>query len=117
MALAIMALGMGALLAAASSGLGNARAARDYVEATRLAQSHLAALGVVIPLAAGVQSGDDGQGFSWVVRVSQPQPHLGPTVQGQQPLWLYTVEASVSWHSGASQRTVTLQSQRLANHG
>ena len=117
MALAIMALGMGALIAATSTGLGNARAAQQYVEATRRAQSRLAAIGVAIPLTAGVQSGDDGQGFAWEIRIAQPQPHLGPTPQGQPPLALYAIEATIRWHANALTRSVSLRSQRIGANG
>jgi general secretion pathway protein I len=116
-ALAIMALGMGALIAAASTGLGNARAAQQYIEATRRAQSRLATVGAAVPLATGVQSGDDGQGYTWQIRISTPQPHSGPPVQGQPPLWLYTVEATVSWREAALRRSVSLQSRRLGTNG
>jgi general secretion pathway protein I len=116
-ALAIMALGMGALIAAASTGLGNARAAQQYIEATRRAQSHLATVGVAVPLSTGEQSGDDGQGFTWRIRIAAPQRHLGDALQGQPQLWLYTIEASVSWRANALTRSVTLQSQRLGTNG
>jgi general secretion pathway protein I len=111
-ALAIMALGMGSLLAAVSTGLANTRAARQYVEATRLAQSHLAAIGSATPLVAGVQSGDDGQGFTWQVRVSAPLAHDAPPAKGQTQLLLYTCEAVVSWRSGGLRKSIAIQSQR-----
>lgn len=116
-ALAIMALGMGALLAATSTGLGNARAAQQYIEATRRAQARLATIGVAVPLATGTVSGNDGDGFAWQVRIAAPQPHIGPPAQGQPPLWLYTVQATVSWRADARMRSVTLQSQRLGTNG
>jgi len=112
-----MALGMGALLAATSTGLGNARAAQQYIEATRRAQARLATVGVAVPLAAGLVSGDDGDGFAWQLRIATPQAHAGPTAQGQPPLWLYTIEATVRWRADARTRSVTLQSQRLGANG
>ena len=115
-ALAIAALGLGILMAAAGTGLGNAALADQYIEATRRAQSHLAATGTLTPLRAGIQSGDDGGGYSWRVRVSQPTLHAGaPARAAQKPLGLYTIEVTLSWRSGISTRSVSLHSQRLSN--
>jgi general secretion pathway protein I len=116
-ALAIMALGMGALIAAASTGLGNTRAAQQYIEAVRRAQSHLATVGITIPLSPGVKSGDDGQGYTWRISISAPQSHIGPPAQGQPRLGLYAIEATVSWRANALTRSVTLQSRRLGANG
>jgi general secretion pathway protein I len=114
-ALAITALGLSFLVAAASTGLGNAGLADQYIEATRRAQSHLAALGVTEPLYPGVRSGDDGGGFSWGSRISPPQLH-GPLLAPGDvvPLGLYSVEVTVSWRGGDSIRSVSLRSKRVA---
>lgn len=111
-ALAIAALGLGVLMAAAGTGLGNATLADQYIDATRRAQSHLAAVGSLTPLRAGIQSGNDGGGYSWQVRISEPVLHAPG--MGKQPLGLYTVEVTLSWHSGVSTRSVSLQSRRLS---
>jgi general secretion pathway protein I len=113
-ALAIAALGLGALMAATGTGLRNAALADQYIEATRRAQSHLAAIGTLTPLRPGIQSGDDGAGYSWQVRISSPVLHA-QTAQPdmQKPLGLYTVDVVLTWRSGVSNRSVSLQSQRL----
>jgi general secretion pathway protein I len=114
-ALAIAALGLGALMAAAGTGIENTTLADQYIEATRRAQSHLAATGTLTPLRAGIQSGDDGGGYYWRVRVSQPTLHAAaPGPEAQKPLGLYTVEVTLSWRSDFSTRSVSLQSQRLS---
>jgi general secretion pathway protein I len=114
-ALAIAALGLGFLMLAAGTGLGNSGLADRTIEATRLAQSHLAQAGVTVPLRPGEQSGDDGGGYSWRVRISQPLTHTGaPSATAPQlPLGLYTVEVTVSWRSGAVTKAVSLTSQLL----
>jgi general secretion pathway protein I len=114
-ALAIAAMGLGALMAATSQGLGNAQLADRYIEATRRAQSRLAELGKATLLVPGVQSGDDGGGFSWRVRIAPPATHDAPPANGVPALALYTVEATVSWQSGGASRSVSLQSLRLAH--
>ena len=112
-ALAIASLGLGALMAAAGTGLGNATLAGRYIDATRRAQSHLSAVGTLTPLRPGVQSGNDGGGYSWLVRISEPMLHA-PGPVPHKLLGLYTVEVTLTWRTGVSTRSVSLQSQRLA---
>jgi prepilin-type N-terminal cleavage/methylation domain-containing protein len=113
-ALAIAAIGLGFLMSAASTGIGNAGLAYRYVEATRRAQSHLAEIGVSVPFVAGVTSGDDGDGFTWTLRISPPVGHANtPERTAGARTGLYTVDVSISWRSGASTKTVSLRSQRM----
>jgi general secretion pathway protein I len=114
-ALAVAALGLSFLMAAASTGLGNAGLADQYIEATRRAQSHLAELGVTEPLHPGVRAGDDGGGYSWRSWISSPRLHdRPPAPEGIVPLGLYAVEVTISWRSGDSIKSVSLRSQRVA---
>jgi len=114
-ALAIAAMGLGALMAATSQGLGNALLADRTIEATRRAQSRLAEVGKATPLVVGVLSGDDGGGYAWRIRIAPPATRDASPANGVPALALYTVEASVSWQSGGSTRSVSLQSLRLAH--
>jgi general secretion pathway protein I len=111
-ALAIAGLGLALMIAAAGAGLGNAGEADRYIDATRRAQAHLAALGVTTTLRPGEQSGDDGGGYSWRVRVSEPVLHASDA-QAAKVLGLYTVEVTISWRDARSSRNVSLLSQRL----
>lgn len=110
-ALAIVAIGMAALLTAVSGGLGNAGLSGRYIEAARRAESRLAALGTVEPLIPGEHAGDDGAGYRWRIRVSPPAVH---TRQGGPSSVLYDVEVNVSWADGGRLRAVSLQTQRAA---
>lgn len=110
-ALAIAAFGIAALLAATRTGLGGADLSAQYVEATRLAQSHLATVGILRPLAAGEESGSDDGGFSWRIRISPPLSHAVAAGSDALPA-LYAVETDIEWLSGGKLRQVTLQSQR-----
>jgi prepilin-type N-terminal cleavage/methylation domain-containing protein len=113
-ALAIAALGMTLLLGAVSRGLGNTETAFRYLEATRRAQSHLAEIGVTSALTPGTNSGDDGGGFSWRTRISEPDiQRTAPGKPDDKPLALYTVEASIRWQVDGDEREVSLQSKRL----
>jgi general secretion pathway protein I len=112
-ALAIAAIGMAFFLSAAGVGLQNTGIADQYIQATRLAQSHLAGVGTVVPLRQGSYSGDDGRGFHWRVLVEAPLVHdKSPAMQTSPPA-LYPVEVGESWQSGFSHCEVVLRSERL----
>ena len=112
-ALAIAGLGLASLMAATGTGLGNAKLAGQYIEATRRAQSHLSLIGTAIPLIPGDRSGDDGGGFSWRVRISPPLIRTNAAPGAQSLPAFYTVEVIVSWQSAGTMKNVSLQSQRL----
>ena len=114
-ALAIAAIGLGMLMMATGTGLTNASAADQTIEATLRAQSHLDALGTLTPLRPGVQSGSDGNGYSWRVAISEPVLHANAATPEETPPALYSVVVTISWPSGASARSVSLRTQRLAH--
>jgi prepilin-type N-terminal cleavage/methylation domain-containing protein len=68
-ALVIATLALSGLFAGAATGLRASHVSGDYMSALSRAQSHLAALAVVEPLVPGTQSGDDGGGFRWRMRI------------------------------------------------
>jgi len=115
-ALAIVALGLSLLMAAASTGLGNAHLADQTIEATRRAQSRLAEVGATSPLGPGLRFGDDGGGFSWRSRISSPVLQGSPLpAESSNAIGLYTVEVTISWRTGNSIKSVSLQSKRAAS--
>jgi general secretion pathway protein I len=111
-ALAIAALGLGVLVAVATTGIGNAGLADKYIRATSLCQSHLAELGFTIPLTPGTYSGGDGEGFRWRVHIGSLESHRQDAA-GATALRLYAVTVRESWPSGASWRSVALSSERV----
>jgi len=114
-ALAIAALGLGMLMMATGTGLTSTSAADETIEATLRAQSHLDALGSLTPLRPGIQSGDDGGGYSWRVSVSQPVSHANAADPDETPPALYSILVTISWRSGLSSRSVSLSTQRLGH--
>lgn len=100
-------------MSAAGTGLGNSGLAHQYVEATRRAQSHLAEIGVTVPFAAGLRSGDDGGGFAWSTNISPPVRHAVAATPDAAHVALYTVDVRISWRSGNTCKTVSLRSQRI----
>jgi general secretion pathway protein I len=113
-AVAIAGIALASLTAAIRTGLGNAEAAEQYNEAAHRAQSRLDTVGIVMKLTPGEQSGDDGGGFSWRVRISAPQSHpMPPRATDPRPPALYDVEVTVSWRNRGAERSVIIHSQRL----
>lgn len=107
-ALAIAALGLGALMVAASQGLGNLRTADNYIEATHRAQSRLATVGTELAVKDGDWSGDDGGGYSWRI-----QAHPVPGTDAKAPFIPFDIVVTVAWSSEGKVKAVSLQSQRL----
>jgi hypothetical protein len=71
-------------------------------------------VGSAIALTPGEQSGDDGGGFAWRVRISSLQAHaVPPRVNAPPPPALYDVEVTVSWRDRGSGHSVVIHSQRL----
>jgi general secretion pathway protein I len=112
-ALAIAALGLGALMAATGQGLHNVGAANLYIEATRRAQNRLDMIGLGKPAVAGEQSGDDGQGFVWRVKVAPVISRAPPKGSDKDPLTLYDVTVTISWRVDGQTKSVWVQSERL----
>jgi general secretion pathway protein I len=140
-AFAIASLALIALFRATSDGVGGVEAASNSIEATRRAQSILAAVGITEKLTPGEQSGTFDNGFDWRVVVtlqdtrpvpppagspSQPQPGqppaapppsalspAGPLRAAPSEVALYSVVATVGWTRGHGHHTVALTGYRL----
>src|ERR1700754_588558 len=83
-AFAIAAMALGLLFQAASSSGGAAHLAGNYEEAISRAKSHMASLGRESDIAPGEQSGDDGSGFRWRVKIT-PSAVSQPPQDAQAP--------------------------------
>jgi general secretion pathway protein I len=106
-ALAILSVALGALYHIFSAGLDYQTKAAREAEAVSIAQSLLARVGADVPVKAGESSGEIDNGFFWSLTVT---PIDAPTGAAALPV---DVKATVTWHSGGSERSVTLQSTRL----
>jgi general secretion pathway protein I len=119
-ALVIAALALGVLFSGAVTGLRSAQLSGDYASAVSRARSHLAAVGIGAPLAAGTQEGDDGGGFRWRVSIrplatitlAQQSGALG---NGGRPprIALYAVSVVISWTKDGGERHMELDTQRI----
>ena len=118
-AFAIAAMALGLLFQAASSSGGAARLSGNYEEAVSRAKSHMASLGRESDIAPGEQSGDDGGGYRWRVKVT-PSAVAQPPQDAPPPsarLTLFDVEVSVSWADSGRPHAVVLHTQRLVAQG
>jgi general secretion pathway protein I len=118
-AFVIAALALGVMIEASLGGLRAAATAGRYEEALSLARSRLAAAGVG-SLAGREQSGDDGNGFHWMVRirplgtVALPRASgNNPALKSQPQATLYGITVIETWQGNGRERQVRLDSARL----
>ena len=116
-AFVIAALALGVMIEASLGGLRAVATAGRYQEALSLARSRLAAASVG-SLAGQEQSGDDGHGFHWMVRIASlgTVPLQGaPAANTAQPqAALYGITVIESWQDNGRERQVRLDSARLS---
>lgn len=128
LAFALLAVGLGLLLAIQSGGLRQVRQGALASEASLHAQSLLDSLGVLEPIEAGHREGEfDGGRFRWALEISEvedPAREAVPALPGQPLIdedalaaapTLYRVVLDVAWgdaHGGPSLRVVTLRARR-----
>lgn len=104
-ALAILALSLGALYEAFGLGLRRAAVAHQREVALLTAQSVLAEIRGREPLAPGTVQGETAQGLKWESQIREREARIDP----QSPLRAFDVTVEVSWGRGVAQR-IRLQS-------
>jgi len=109
-AFAIAAAALGVLFSGALDGLRGAHTAARLEEALSHARSHLAVLDHGQPITAGENSGDDGGGFHYRLRIA-PIASTAPTGD----LTLYAIRVTITWTEDGRSRSVSLDTQRLAS--
>ncbi|MDX2315178.1 MAG: type II secretion system protein [Gammaproteobacteria bacterium] len=110
-AFTILAMLLAALFQVFSAGLNAARAGDRFTRAAVIAQSRLAAIGMVEPLQEGVSSGSTDDAYHWRVTVGEYLDDQLPLIDAVlQPL---TVVVEVYWEEGGNARSVSLTSMLL----
>jgi general secretion pathway protein I len=109
-ALAILALSLSVLFFVISNGVVQTGRAEVAAEATSLAQSLLAEVGVSRPLRNGQSAGQFDTGLSWRLRM---EPYVGTSDPRQLPVNAYRVSAEVFWRDGGEDKSVVLTTLRL----
>ncbi|CAK0753753.1 general secretion pathway protein I [Gammaproteobacteria bacterium] len=108
-ALSILALSLGVILAIFSKALLGTRLGESYTYATALAEAQLAAAGNTAPLTAGQQGGRES-GYLWQVQTS---PYELPDVALKPSLAGFLVQVTVTWTDGGHARQVTLRTLKV----
>jgi general secretion pathway protein I len=115
-ALAIASFALIASFRAGSTGLFAVDVAARTEEAVERAQSHLAALARDGAVAAQDDTGDDGGGFRWHLRIRpiavHPSPAPGSTAASS--MTLFDVQIAISWTSRHRAHAVVLRTERVA---
>jgi len=111
-AFAILSISLGILLQVFATGLRNAGLADDYTRATLYAESILAAIGRETPLTEGERSGPVNDRFSWRSTVSAYTEGLPDPEKIRARA--YRVSVEVYWPGLAQNRSVLLETLRLA---
>ena len=104
-AIAILALALGALYQAASGATRNVRVDEKYAYGVELARSLLAA-NARVPADGVNSSGETAGGFTWRV-ASNPVEREGGGLAGAS---LHTIQVAVGWEDGGKRREVVLNS-------
>jgi len=110
-AFTILAMLLAALFQVFSAGLNAAHAGDRFTRAAVIAQSRLAAVGIVEPLQEGVSSGSTDDAYHWRVTVGEYIDDQLPLIDAVlQPL---IVVVEVYWEEGGNARSVSLTSMLL----
>lgn len=112
-AFVLAAIGIVALMQAFAGGLRNLGKMDEYAMAAMVAESRLAEIGILYPVAEGEMEGvEEGDKYHWRVLVSPYEDPDGLAVATEESPGLYLVEVEVSWSAGRKPASFRLQSLR-----
>jgi general secretion pathway protein I len=114
-AMMVLAMALVVLMRIFSTGLTAIGTSEGYVDALQLAESRLAAAGVVEPLRPGSQSGEEGD-YRWTELVESYEPEDSSdalTRVDDWPVPAYLVTVTVAWQGAAGERSVDLSTLKL----
>src|SRR5574337_1154329 len=107
-ALAILGLGFALAMELLATGIRSAKASEDYTQAVLLARQKMAEIAVTQNQAGSADWGEFGGGFRWA---SEVQPLEQPE---ELPGRLYSVRVRVTWLGRRGEKSVDLQTLRMA---
>lgn len=107
-ALVILGLGFAMAMELLATGVRSAKASEDYTQAVLLAQQKMAEVSVARTLTRAADAGELGGGFRWVSEIQ-------PLEQAEElPGRLYSVRVRITWPSRHGEKSVNLQTLRMA---
>ncbi|MFZ2003913.1 MAG: prepilin-type N-terminal cleavage/methylation domain-containing protein [Stellaceae bacterium] len=116
-AVALAALALVALFQAGSAGLLTVGQATRLEAAVDRAQSRLAEFVGTGAITPGESEGDDGDGFHWRLTAHPMASQPATTLDQAAPPTLYDIAVTISWGAGHNQRSVQLETERIASAG
>ena len=113
-ALAILAIGLTAVLEGFAGGLRSARVSEDYTKATWHGQTKMEEMLMTQELSEEVTEGTFDNQFSWKSEVKKVTPSLGRDEKAQSslPVEIYQIIVTVTWPWGAGKKSLELESLR-----
>ena len=112
-AFVLAAIGIVALIQAFAGGLRNLGKMDEYVMAAMVAESRLAEVGILYPVAEGEMEGvEEGDKYRWHVLVSPYEDPDGLVVATEESPGLFLVEVEVNWAGARRPGVFRLQSLR-----
>jgi general secretion pathway protein I len=107
-ALAILGVAFALAMELLAAGVRSAKASEDYTQAVLLARQKMAEVAVTQNLTGVADTGEFGGGFRWISEVRPLEQ------QEELPGRLFSVRVRVSWPSRQGEKSVNLQTLRMA---
>jgi general secretion pathway protein I len=115
-ALAILGLGLVAVIQIFSGGLRLARATEEYSQAVHLAQAKLEEWRMAESLSEGEEEGEFNPRYRWWVGIRKVEVLPMEKKEIQAPVELYQIQLKVRWETGGTEKAATFESFRLMKY-
>ncbi len=111
-AFSILALSLGVLLNIFSTGLRSAIVSDEYIHAVTIAESLLSKAGIESTLEQGESHGIEEDKYSWNIHIEPYADDMIDLEKGQ--MTPYSITVSVGWKEAEEERSIVLNTLRLA---
>ncbi len=112
-AMAILGLGLVAIMELFSSGLRLARLSGEYSKAVSLARTKMEEVRIADQLAEGEEQGEFDKDYRWKVGVKKVEMFAPEQKEFQTLVELYQIQVSVIWGAGSRERSAIFETYRL----
>jgi general secretion pathway protein I len=113
-AVVLLGIGLTIILELFSGGLRSVRLSEEYTRAVWYGREKMEEMLVSRELSEGVTEGTFDPSYSWKIEVKKSNPLIGQGEEGTTtlPIELYQIIVTVTWPSGARQRSLEIESLR-----
>lgn len=114
-AMAILGIGLVAIIELFGGGLRLGRTSQDYTKAVGYARMKLEEVSLARSLEEGTQEGEFDRDFRWQMEVKKVEliPSRGIETDYQPPMQLYQVRIDVLWKAGSRERATGVETYRV----